>query len=224
MAYTVNTSYRAKYYNKNTRYISNIKYIVIHYTANSGSTATAKGNANYFKNCPRKASAHYIVDENNTVYQCVPDINAAYAVGDSGHGKMKNIVTNGNSISIEMVSHTNSSGVYYIPESTIQRTVELTKFLMKKYNIPVKNVYRHYDVTKKLCPAPFVNSPSQWTSFKNRLTGSDEVEKQIKIKLNGKTKTVNVIEKDGYNYVKLQDLRDDKIEINYDGLPIINSK
>ena len=44
------------------------------------------------------------------------------------------------------------------------------------------------------------------------------------IDLNGKEKTVNAIQKDDYNYVRLQDLRDDKIEIGYEGIPIIKSK
>jgi peptidoglycan L-alanyl-D-glutamate endopeptidase CwlK len=48
--------------------------------------------------------------------------------------------------------------------------------------------------------------------------------KEQKIQLNGKEKTVNVIQKDGYNYVKLQDLRDEKIEIGYDKIPIVKVK
>lgn len=44
-----------------------------------------------------------------------------------------------------------------------------------------------------------------------------ELEKKITITLNGKDKEVNAIEKDGNNYVKLQDLRDDKIIIGYAG-------
>ena len=50
------------------------------------------------------------------------------------------------------------------------------------------------------------------------------MEKQIKIKLNGVTKQVNAIEKNGYNYIKLQDLRDDKIVIDYDGVPVVKVK
>lgn len=52
----------------------------------------------------------------------------------------------------------------------------------------------------------------------------EEVIKNIKIKLNGVEKNVDVIEKDGYNYVKLQDLRDGKIDIGYDGVPIVSVK
>lgn len=44
----------------------------------------------------------------------------------------------------------------------------------------------------------------------------DEVEKQIKIRLNGVEKQVTAVEKNGHNYVRLQDLRDAKIRIGYD--------
>ena len=44
----------------------------------------------------------------------------------------------------------------------------------------------------------------------------DEVVKQIQIKVNGKVKTVQVVEVGGNNHVKLQDLRDDKIAIGYE--------
>lgn len=51
-----------------------------------------------------------------------------------------------------------------------------------------------------------------------------EVEKQLKICLNGVEKTVTAIEKSGNNYVRLQDLRDDKLLVGYnaaDKLPVI---
>jgi hypothetical protein len=54
-----------------------------------------------------------------------------------------------------------------------------------------------------------------------------EVQKEIKIRLNGVEKTVVAIEKDGNNYVKLQDLRDDKIVIDYDSavkMPVVAVK
>jgi len=62
--------------------------------------------------------------------------------------------------------------------------------------------------------------------IKERL-GGKEVLKNIKIELNGVVKKVAAIEKDGNNYIKLQDLRDDKIIINYDAInkiPIVKVK
>lgn len=52
----------------------------------------------------------------------------------------------------------------------------------------------------------------------------DEVVKKIKIVLNGVTKEVNAIEKDGVNFVKLRDLQDNKIAIGYNGKPTVTVK
>lgn len=53
----------------------------------------------------------------------------------------------------------------------------------------------------------------------------DYMIKKIKIDLNGKTKEVEAVEVNGNNFVKLQDLRDDKIIIGYaDGKPSLTVK
>lgn len=60
-----------------------------------------------------------------------------------------------------------------------------------------------------------------------RERGGDEVEKKIKIRLNGVDKQVTAIEKAGHNYVMLQDLRDSRIDIGYDakaGVPVVAVK
>lgn len=182
MSYTINNSIRARYYNQTPRATSSIKYIVLHYTANSGTTASAKGNANYFHTTDRKASAHYVCDEKDVIYQCVPDTNAAYSVGDTqkytnGGAQLKGKCTNSNSISIEMVSHTDSKGNYYIPEATINHAIELTRALMLKYHISSSNVVRHYSVTGKLCPRPMCYDAAgnaKWEEFKSRLTSANQ--------------------------------------------------
>jgi N-acetylmuramoyl-L-alanine amidase CwlA len=56
----------------------------------------------------------------------------------------------------------------------MQNAVALTKELMAKYGIGVDGVCRHYDVTRKICPAPWVNDPAQWEDFKKRLTATGE--------------------------------------------------
>lgn len=179
----IDTSYRAKHYGgKNTP-----KYIVIHYTANSGTNATAKSNARYFSTTDREASAHYIIDENDTIYCCVPPWNAAYAVGDSGKGRLKNIVTNYNSVSVEMVSHSNANG-YYISDKTITNTVEFVRQLMQEYDIPISNVVRHYDITGKWCPLPYVDN-GKWNEF-IKMIGDDGMTEQEKKKFNELVKAV----------------------------------
>ena len=151
------------------------KYIVIHYTANNGDTA--KNNVDYFYNVNRQASAHYFVDEKE-IWQCVEDKDSAWHCGTNKTYYHKEC-RNSNSIGIEMCSRIDkNTGKYYIKEEVVNKTIDLTIQLMKKYNIPVDNVIRHYDVTHKKCPAPFVDNPDLWTNFKSRLKEERKLNKQ----------------------------------------------
>lgn len=176
----IDDSIRAKYYGGVT---NDRQFIVIHYTANEGTKATAKGVANFFANNQNQSSAHFVVDEGDTVYLCVPENKAAWAVGGAKYPQTKGASYYGecgnfNSLSIEMVSHTDASGTYYIPDKTIDNTIELVKMLQKKYNIPTDHVIRHYDVNGKPCPwcwtnvAPY-NGEKLWQEFKSRLGKSE---------------------------------------------------
>lgn len=72
-----------------------------------------------------------------------------------------------------------------------------------------------YKYPSSIDPLKFINE---------RMVEVNEVQKSIKLNLNGKIKTVEAIECEGHNYVKLQDLRDDKIIIDYDSknaIPIV---
>lgn len=142
-----------------------IKYIVVHYV---GAVSTAKNNSDYFKSIYRGASAHYFVDDND-IYRVVRDEDIAWHCGTTG--KYYSNCRNSNSIGIEMCCY-NNNGTLDISENIVNRTIELVKELMAKYKIPEENVIRHYDVTHKCCPAPFVNNPSRWNDFKNRLGGT----------------------------------------------------
>ena len=140
---------------------SKIQYLVIHYTANNGDTAA--GNASYFANNKVGASAHFFVDEDE-VWQSVKESDIAWHCGSK---KYKCTCRNSNSIGIEMCSRKDESGKYYFMPGTLSNTVKLAREIIKKYNIPAANVIRHYDVTGKTCPAPFVIEPQKWTGFKD---------------------------------------------------------
>lgn len=146
------------------------KYIVIHYTGNNGDTA--KGNCNYFENANRQASAHYFVDE-NSIWQCVEDYDAAWHVG--GAKKYYSECRNNNSIGIELCSRINADGKFFIKEETIKNAQNLIAYLMTKYNISSENVIRHYDVTHKICPEPFVRNKENWLKFKDSFTWIDDL-------------------------------------------------
>lgn len=135
-----------------------IRYIVIHDTGNANKGAGALAHRNYVENNARGASAHYFVDD-KVIVQYVGDSFAAHAVGD-GHGRYG--ITNQNSLSIEMCI--NSDGNY---NKTYKNIVELTKNLMKKFNVPIERVVRHYDASRKNCPGHMSkNNWKAWWQFK----------------------------------------------------------
>ncbi len=146
-----------------------IDYIVIHYTGNDGDTA--EGNCKYFSAAGRNASAHYFVDERET-WRSVRDKDRAWHCGGKVYYHPQ--CRNSNSLGIELCSRKDKSGAYYFKPETIVRAVELTRAKMAEYGIPPEHVVRHYDVTHKMCPAPFVQDAAAWKAFKNALTARED--------------------------------------------------
>jgi len=154
-------------YNHATGSVERIKYIVLHYVGASGS---AKSNCNYFMTDGRNASAHYFINHDGEIWQSVEDKDIAWhCTNRNQHCK------NSNSIGIEMCCAKDSSGKWFISDATTASAIELTKELMQKYDVPINNVWRHYDCTGKQCPEPWVRDATKWTSFLNALTSSNTV-------------------------------------------------
>lgn len=168
--------------------ISRIKYIVIHFF---GDLASAFNVAEYFKNNKTSSSAHYNVDERPTIYQSVEDGDIAWHCG--GVKYYHPTCRNSNSLGIEVrPSKINRSSLndydkdWYFLEETIINTLQLVWHLMDKYNVPIENVIRHYDVTHKACPRPFtgddintyygISGNNMWLKFKERLQNRSEVD------------------------------------------------
>lgn len=147
------------------------KYIVIHYV---GSTGGAEDNCKYFLSNYRGASAHYFVGHQGEIWQCVREADIAWHCGATTYKHP--YCRNSNSIGIEMCCRKSAAGVWYFEDATVNTTIELVKELMKKYNIPAENVIRHYDVTGKTCPAPYVynNTKHTWNDFKMKIVEEEK--------------------------------------------------
>lgn len=166
-----------------------ISWIAIHYTAGASSAA---GKAIHMKDSwekTRRASADFGIDDRDMV-QFNPDLNNFYcwSVGDkknpySNGGSLYGKATNRNTISIEICSNLkkgyDASKVchegWYFTEEELDNAVKLVKILMKKYNIDIDHVVRHYDISGKICPG-LINwtdykggDSSEWKKFKERL-------------------------------------------------------
>lgn len=146
-----------------------VQYIVMHYTANNGDTA--RNNCDYYHRVGGlQASAHYFVDEHGAM-QSVREGDTAWHCGaEAGQRYWHPECRNGNSIGIEMCSRKRADGSYYILPETVANAAALAKDIMQRYGIDTEHVVRHYDVTGKRCPMPWVDDPAQWAAFKDMLT------------------------------------------------------
>ena len=174
----MNINRKISKYNFNKGSVSRIKYIVIHYV---GALGGAEDNCRYYGGGNRNASAHYFVGFNGEVWQCVEDANIAWHCGASSYKHAE--CRNANSIGIEMCvrkKNTKSMGAtdkdWYFEDATVEAAAELTRYLMNKYGVPASHVIRHYDVTGKICPNPYVYNTSAhtWDEFKRKISGQAE--------------------------------------------------
>ena len=142
-------------YSRSGELLSSIDGIVVHYTANPGTTA--KQNRNYFAGLAdgsgTSASSHFIIDTAGTILQCVPMSEIAYASNDR----------NRDTLSIECC-HEDESGKF--TKETYQSLVKLTAWLCDTYGLETDQVIRHYDVTGKLCPKYYVEHEDKWDTLK----------------------------------------------------------
>ncbi len=159
-------------YNLAAGEVDRIKYLVIHYV---GALGGAEANCKYYASQYIGASAHYYVGFAGEVWQSVEDKNIAWHCGTKSGYKHPEC-RNANSLGIELCvrnkgSLADTSRDWYFEDATVQAAIELTKELMAKYNIPADHVIRHYDVTGKICPNPYVYNHTQhtWEAFKAAL-------------------------------------------------------
>lgn len=144
------------------------RYIVIHDTGNTGKGSNAEAHFNYFNGGDRQSSADFFVDKDQILQ--VNDYNKFYS-WHCGDGGGKYGITNGNSLGIEICIP--SDGDY---NAAWNKTVELVRSLMAELGIPNHRVVRHYDASRKNCPATMsANNWAKWNEFKSSVTAPGEL-------------------------------------------------
>lgn len=136
-----------------------INGVVVHYTANPGSSA--QENRDYFNGLKdsheTEASSNFIVGLEGEIIQCVPTWEVAYASNER----------NSDTVSIE-VCHPDDSGKF--TKESYSSLVQLTAWLCVKFDLTADDVIRHYDITGKVCPKYFVDHEDAWQDFKANVT------------------------------------------------------
>lgn len=138
--------------------LSKVNGIVVHYTANPGTTA--RQNRDYFEGLKdtkiTKASAHFIIGIDGEIVQCIPTAEIAYASNER----------NADTIAIECC-HPDETGKFSY--KTYESLIKLTAYLIGKFDLTTDDVIRHYDVTGKNCPKYYVESESAWQTLKESI-------------------------------------------------------
>lgn len=153
--------------------------LIMHYTANNG--GTAQNHHDYFARAMDYASAQIFVDDYEVIC-IIPLDEVSYHANDiqryNADGTpfypMRGILGNANysCLSLEMCLDRNGN----ITEKTFNNAVKTVKELVTLYpQITPNTIWRHFDVTGKNCPAPWVARPSELTRFINAVF-SDTVE------------------------------------------------
>ena len=135
-----------------------VRGVVVHYTANPGSTA--QNNRDYFESLKdtkdNEVSSNFVIGMEGEIIQCIPTAEIAYASNSRNH----------DTVSIECC-HPDETGKF--TDATYDALVELVAYLCGKFNLTMDDVIRHYDVTGKECPKYFVDHEDQWQKFKENV-------------------------------------------------------
>lgn len=148
-----------------------IQFIVVHYLGVPNADNPDLYGGGY--------GGHYNIKRDGTIYRAAdPKTAVVWQCGGgrqgSGGGSFFKVCTNYNSIGIENGVCYTESGVkdppddsdkWYFTEETQESLVWLVSKLMDRYNISFDHVIRHYDVTGKICPNPYVRNNHTRTSW-----------------------------------------------------------
>ncbi|MBI3701595.1 MAG: N-acetylmuramoyl-L-alanine amidase [Afipia sp.] len=117
-----------------------VDMIVLHYTG----MATADAARERLCDVDAKVSSHYLVEEDGTIVQLVPESRRAYHAGVSSWQDTTDI--NSRSIGIEIVNGGHDFGCPDFPPQQIEAVVRLCRDIQSRWPIPQANVLAHSDV------------------------------------------------------------------------------
>lgn len=145
--------------------LHDINAIVIHKTAVAmmDGPADAENTLQWFTDSKSNVSAHYLIDNDGTIYQCVPDFMVAWHAGSSSlYGVLE---VNQFSLGIELVGLDSEE----ITEQQMEALLELCVEKCHDHKIPLNRVVGHNHIA---IPVGRKTDPGQrfdWFSFLNTL-------------------------------------------------------
>ena len=171
-------------FNSKKRKFKQIKFIVFHYTGmKKESEAISR-----LTNIQSQVSCHYLIKKNGEIIAMVPESYIAWHAGKSSWGNCKSL--NKNSIGIEITNPGHEFKYKKFTEKQINTLLKLSRYLIKKYNINLKNILGHSDIAPERKKDPGENFPWQYLS-QNKVGLWHTIKKQELIK-NRKIKATKI--------------------------------
>ena len=138
-----------------------IRFLIFHYTG----MKNEKLAINRLTNSKSKVSSHYLIKNNGEIIILVPDL---YIAWHAGFSSWKNYsLMNNNSIGIEITNPGHRFGYKKFSKKQIYSLIILSKFLIKKYNIDIKNILGHSDISPERKKDPGEKFPWELLAKKN---------------------------------------------------------
>ena len=122
------------------RKTNQIKFLIFHYTG----MKTEKAAIERLTDIKSRVSAHYLIKQNGEIITLVPDLYTAWHAGKSVWKNYSSL--NKHSIGIEIVNPGHDINYKKFSKIQLAALVRLSKFLIKKYRINLKNILGHSDI------------------------------------------------------------------------------
>ena len=171
-------------FNIKKRGIKQIKFIIFHYTG----MKKESGAISKLTDIQSEVSCHYLIKNNGEIITMVPESYIAWHAGKSSWGNCKSL--NKNSIGIEITNPGHEFNYKKFSKKQIVSLLRLSKFLIKKYKINLKNILGHSDVAPERKKDPGEKFPWKYLS-QNRVGLWHAVKKEELLK-NRTVKTTKI--------------------------------
>jgi N-acetylmuramoyl-L-alanine amidase len=117
-----------------------VDMLILHYTGMRSAAAAL----DRLCSAAAKVSAHYVIDEDGTLWRLVPEERRAWHAGVSSWAGRRDI--NGASIGIELVNPGHEFGYRRFPEPQMAALETLGQDILRRHPIPPRHVLGHSDV------------------------------------------------------------------------------
>mgnify|MGYP000415420651 FL=1 len=187
-----------------------IKFIIIHYTGMKNELSAL----NRLCNIKAKVSAHYFIKKNGLVLNLVPPLYEAWHAGKSSWKNFKSL--NRYSIGIEIQNSGHNNKYENFSRKQIISTKKLLEYLIKKYNVNLKNVLGHSDISPDRKKDPGEKFPwkklaksklSQWHNLDEKKLKKKRL---VKLNLFEESNFVKNLNKIGYHKISKKNFNPQK--------------